>query len=126
GLTAFRVACRSRRLCATHPRDFLARPSLRPFLIAVCPKVVADAEELCRFEQTDHAAKPTQRFFIRRFIRKVLDDNKSAPDQTIRCVSYRFVEWMNVMQRSSKHDCIKMALLKIRPCRNARTNPEPP
>ena len=32
---------------------------------------------------------------------------------------------MNVMQRSSKQDCIKMALIKIRPCRNARINPEP-
>src|SRR5436190_4535579 len=33
---------------------------------------------------------------------------------------------MNVMQRSSEEDCIKLATRKIRPCRNARIHTKPP
>ncbi|HMC23854.1 MAG TPA: hypothetical protein VKH14_00100 [Candidatus Udaeobacter sp.] len=87
-------------------------------------KLVAHYQQTSRFDQTDRAAKPAQRFFIRGFISEILDDDQSTLDETSRCVSYRFVQWMNVVKRANEQDCIKMAVTKIRPCSNARIHAE--
>ena len=58
-------------------------------------------------------------------MREIFHNDAAAVRQTVRCMPYRFIERMNVMERASEEDRIKIATVKIRPRGHARIHAEP-
>src|SRR5436190_7887643 len=72
----------------------------------------------------DRGCKASQCFLVGRFVSKIFYDEAAAIVETVRRVSDRFIERMNVMQRASEQDRIETAVIKLRPSSNARIRAE--